>query len=160
MRLLLCCVGRLKAGPERELVARYIERAAAAGPALGFAKVALREVAESRAARAADRKREEARALCGLWPPDAAIIAFDESGRPVTSRDFAAVLARLRDEGRGCAALAIGGPDGLDESLVAAVPLGLSLGPMTWPHQLARIMAAEQMYRAITILAKHPYHRD
>src|SRR5215470_8291120 len=98
MRLLLACVGRSKAGPERELVARYIDRAAAAGPAVGFSQVELREIDESRVMRPDDRKREEARALRALCPPRSTVFAFDQGGRQMTSRSFAAALARARDE--------------------------------------------------------------
>jgi 23S rRNA (pseudouridine1915-N3)-methyltransferase len=160
VRLLLLCVGRSKAGPERELVARYIERTAAAGRAVGFSGVGLREVEESRAARPDDRKMEEAKAIRGLLPSRASVIAFDENGKQMTSRGFAAHLAHLRDQGIADLAFVVGGPDGLDAAFSAAVSLKLSFGTMTWPHQLARIMAAEQIYRAVTILTGHPYHRD
>lgn len=160
MRLLLVCVGRAKAGPERDLAARYIERAAAAGRAIGFPAIELREIDESRAARAEDRKRAEAKALRGLIPPQAQVIALDERGEEITSRAFAAKMLRARDEGVASLALVVGGPDGLDPAFLTDAWLRLSLGPMTWPHQLVRIMAAEQIYRAITIAAGHPYHRD
>lgn len=160
MRLLLLCVGRTKAGPERDLAARYMVRAAAAGPAAGFSSVELREVEGSRAGRSAGRKRDEARALRNLLTERAALFAFDESGARITSREFAAMLAHARDEGFASAALVIGGPDGLDSAFLGSASRALSLGPMTWPHQLARVMAAEQIYRALTILSGHPYHRD
>lgn len=159
MRLLLVCVGRSKPGAERDLAARYIARAAAAGQAIGFSGVELREIAESRAARADDRKREEAKALGGLLS-HVRVIAFDENGEQTTSRGFAAMLAQARDEGIANTALIIGGPDGLDHAFLATASFTISLGPMTWPHQLARLMAAEQIYRAVTILSGHPYHRD
>jgi 23S rRNA (pseudouridine1915-N3)-methyltransferase len=142
------------------LAARYIVRAAAAGPAAGFSSVALREIEASRAGRPADRKRDEARALRNLLTARAAVFAFDEAGARITSREFAAALARTRDEGFASAALVIGGPDGLDAAFLGSASLAVSLGSMTWPHQLARAMAAEQIYRAFTILSGHPYHRD
>jgi 23S rRNA (pseudouridine1915-N3)-methyltransferase len=160
MRVLLVCVGRSKAGPERELVARYIERSAAAGRAIGFSGVELREVEESRAARPGDRKREEARALRGLLTAHSRVIALDDGGKHMSSRDFAGEICRARDQGIPSIALVIGGPDGLDPGFLAAASLKLSFGAMTWPHQLVRIMAAEQIYRAMTILSGHPYHRD
>ena len=159
MRLLLVCVGRSKAGPERDLAARYIARAAAAGRAIGFSHVELRETGESRAARPADRKREEAKALAGLITPRATLIVLDETGRQMTSQGLAAELGRARDAAVAAAAFVIGGPDGVDSGLLAAASLTLGFGTMTWPHQLARIMAAEQIYRAMTILSGHPYHR-
>jgi 23S rRNA (pseudouridine1915-N3)-methyltransferase len=159
MRLLLVCVGRSKAGPERDLAGRYIERAAAAGRATGFSAVELREAAESHAARPDDRKREEAIAIRGLLPPRAAVIALDENGKQMTSRGLAAELGLARDAANATTAFVIGGPDGLEKAFVASASLTLGLGTMTWPHQLARIMAAEQIYRAMTILSGHPYHR-
>jgi 23S rRNA (pseudouridine1915-N3)-methyltransferase len=160
MRLLLICVGRSKPGPERDLAARYIERAGAAGRSVGFTGVDLCELDESRARRAEDRKAEEAKAIRARLPPGAEVLAFDERGKTLSSRDFARHLGQSRDHGIGAAALIIGGPDGLAPDLRAGAALALSFGAMTFPHQLARIMAAEQIYRAATILAGHPYHRD
>jgi 23S rRNA (pseudouridine1915-N3)-methyltransferase len=159
MRLLLICVGRPKAGPERDLAARYIERAAAAGRAIGFSGVELREAGESRAARPDDRKREEAQVIRGLLGRPANVIALDENGAQMTSRSLATELGRARDQGIASAAFVIGGPDGLEPAFLASASLTLSFGAMTWPHQLVRIMAAEQIYRAVTILSGHPYHR-
>ncbi|MGH6846225.1 MAG: 23S rRNA (pseudouridine(1915)-N(3))-methyltransferase RlmH [Methylocella sp.] len=160
MRLLLICVGRPKAGPERDLAARYIERAAAAGRAIGFSGVELREAGESRAARPGDRMREEAQAIRGWLLPRTGVIALDVNGTQMTSRSLAAELGRARDQGIASAAFVIGGPDGLEPAFLASASLTLSFGAMTWPHQLVRIMAAEQIYRAVTILSGHPYHRD
>jgi len=160
MRLLLVCVGRSKAGPERDLAGRYIERAAAAGRAIGFSGVELREIAESRAARPDDRKRDEAKAIRGLLPPSIKVIALDENGKQLTSLGLAAELGRARDAAVAGTAFVIGGPDGLETTFLASVSLTLGFGTLTWPHQLARIMAAEQIYRAMTILSGHPYHRE
>ncbi len=159
MRLLLVSVGRTKAGPERDLTERYLNRAATAGRGLGFTSIEQREIEESRARRPQDRKREEAKAIRGLLGAAAGIIACDESGRNITSAEFAADLARSRDQGVPLLALVIGGPDGLDPDFLAEADPVLAFGAMTWPHQLARSMAAEQIYRAVTILAGHPYHR-
>lgn len=160
MHLLLLCVGRLKAGPERDLAARYLTRAAAAGSAIGFTSVALHEVDAGRGTSPAGRKLDEARALRNLLPARSAVFALDEAGALLTSRAFAAMLAQACDEGLASAALVIGGPDGLDPAFLNSASRALSLGPMTWPHQFARVMAAEQIYRAFTILSGHPYHRD
>jgi 23S rRNA (pseudouridine1915-N3)-methyltransferase len=159
MRLLLICVGRPKAGPERDLAARYIERAAAAGRATGFSGVELREAEESRAVRPDDRKREEAKAIRGMLAPPANVIAFDKNDTQMTSRSLATELGRARDQGIASAAFVIGGLDGLEPVFLASASLTLSFGAMTWPHQLVRIMVAEQIYRAVTILSGHPYHR-
>jgi 23S rRNA (pseudouridine1915-N3)-methyltransferase len=159
MRLMLVCVGRIKAGPERELVARYCERAAAAGRPIGFASLDLREIDESRARRADDRKAEEAKAVRSALGSATPFVAFDTSGDVSTSEEFANRLASIRDGGAGVLGLVIGGPDGLDGALQSGAQFSIAFGRMTWPHQLARIMAAEQIYRAVTILAGHPYHR-
>jgi 23S rRNA (pseudouridine1915-N3)-methyltransferase len=159
VRLLLLSVGRLKAGPERDLAARYEERAAAGARAARLTGFEARTVEESRARRAEDRKAEEARALLALVPPGAVLIALDERGRGLTSEAFAAEIGKARDAGAPAFALALGGPDGHDETLRAAARMTLAFGAMTWPHQLARILAAEQLYRAVTILSGHPYHR-
>ncbi|MGO9672838.1 MAG: 23S rRNA (pseudouridine(1915)-N(3))-methyltransferase RlmH [Methylocella sp.] len=160
MRLILLCVGRSKAGAERELSLRYVERANAAGRAVGFSGVELRELDEGRARRSEDRKTDEAKAILAALTPGAELIAFDEGGKLLGSRDFAAHLGKRRDAGTPAAMFVIGGPDGLAAEIRAKASLVLSLGAMTLPHQLARIIAAEQIYRAATILSGHPYHRD
>ena len=159
MRLHLICVGRLKSGSEKELAGHYIERASAMGRLIGFSHIELRQTCESRALRPDDRKREEAKALRTLLPPEAAVMVFDESGVAITSLSFAFELKRVRDEGTANAACVIGGPDGLDTDFLNQASRIVSFGRMTWPHRLARIMAAEQIYRAVTILSDHPYHR-
>lgn len=159
MRLILVSVGRLKAGPERELVSRYHERAVAAARGVGLTGVDAREIEESRARRPEDRKAEEARAIRAALPAGVRLALFDERGKSLGSEAFAADIGRARDTGAPAYGLVIGGPDGLDPALRAEAHLVLAFGAMTWPHQLVRIMAAEQIYRAITILAGHPYHR-
>jgi 23S rRNA (pseudouridine1915-N3)-methyltransferase len=160
MRLILACVGRSKAGAERELAGRYIERAGAAGRSIGFTNIELRELEESRARRGADRKAEEAKAIRAALTSGVEAIALDEGGKLLSSRDFAFHVGKRRDLGVAALAFVVGGPDGLEPGFRDSTSLVLSLGPMTFPHQLARIMAAEQIYRAITILSGHPYHRD
>jgi 23S rRNA (pseudouridine1915-N3)-methyltransferase len=152
-------VGRLKAGPERELFERYAERLAATARAVGIGGVDFREIDEGRARRPEDRQIEEARAIRAVLPEGARIVLCDERGRALTSADFAADIGAARDSGETAYALIIGGPDGLDATLRAQARRVIAFGAMTWPHQLARIMAAEQAYRALTILAGHPYHR-
>jgi 23S rRNA (pseudouridine1915-N3)-methyltransferase len=160
MRLLLVCVGRLKAGLERDLAARYLERAAAAGRALGFTAIESREIEESRARRPEDRKIEEAKSIRAQVAVHAKTVLFDEHGAAIDSKDFATLLARLRDEGAPAIGLVIGGPDGLAPELKPEAAACVSFGRMAWPHQLVRVMAAEQIYRAMTILSGHPYHRE
>lgn len=159
MKLGLYCVGKLKDEAERAIVSRYLERLAQTGAALGLTCAGVTELIESRAASASARKTAEAAELMRRVAPESRIIALDERGRPVTSEEFAETLRRWQDEGVRNVALVIGGPDGLDPAFVGASHLSLSLGRMTLPHGLARAVLAEQLYRAATIIARHPYHR-
>ena len=159
MRLALLAVGRLKAGPERDLVERYISRLAAGARAAGLTGVDFCEIDESRARRAEDRKAEEARGIRAALPAGALAIALDERGAAMTSEAFAARIGKARDAGAPAAALIIGGPDGLDPDFRTSCAAIIAFGAMTWPHQLVRVLAAEQLYRAMTILTGHPYHR-
>ena len=158
LRIALICVGRAKASAERELERRYLERAKAAGRAAGLA-CDLRELDESRARRPDDRKAEEAAAIRAAIVAGTPLIALDERGTSIDSLAFASLLGRARDEGAGHLALVIGGPDGLAPELLSDARAVIAFGALTWPHQLVRIMAAEQLYRAVTILTGHPYHR-
>lgn len=159
MRLLICAVGRLKAGPERELEARYLERARALGRGLQLTPIEVAEIAESQARRPQDRMAEEATRLAALLPSDATVIALDETGQAPTSADFVAQIVKRREAGRSALAFVIGGADGLDPSLRTRAEATIGFGRMTLPHQLVRVVLAEQIYRATTLLAGHPYHR-
>ena len=155
MRLHLCAVGRLRAGPERDLVDDYLARSARTGRGLGLGPVAEHEVEDRKGGGMA----AEADLLARAIPEGAAVVALDERGRILSSPDFAATLARFRDAGRADLAFLIGGADGLAPALRDRADLVLSLGPMVWPHLLVRVMVAEQLYRATSILAGAPYHR-
>jgi 23S rRNA (pseudouridine1915-N3)-methyltransferase len=159
MRIGVHAVGRMKAGPERELAERYFSRFAKAGPAIGLEFSGVAEIAESRARSVDERRREEAAAL-DAHRADAALVLLDERGKNPTSEDLAGHLAALRDGGRKRLVLAIGGPDGHDAASREAARMVISFGAQTWPHQLVRVMLAEQLYRAATILSGHPYHRS
>jgi 23S rRNA (pseudouridine1915-N3)-methyltransferase len=159
MRLIIAAVGRLKDGAERELLERYRDRFAAMGKRLGFGRVTWHELTESRAATAARRCTEEGAALLQAVRDADSIIALDERGKALTSQGFAELLRKTRDDGTGSMAILIGGPDGLSQAVREAARLQLSLGAITLPHGLVRIVLAEQLYRAATILAGHPYHR-
>ncbi|HEX8664607.1 MAG TPA: 23S rRNA (pseudouridine(1915)-N(3))-methyltransferase RlmH [Beijerinckiaceae bacterium] len=158
MRLTVVAVGRLKSGPERDLAERYRERAEALGRSAGFAPVEVVEIPESRARRDADRRAEEARTVLER-AGTATLIAFDERGRSIPSEDLAGRLEKWRDGGTPALACAIGGADGLDPSLRERAALVLSFGALTLPHQLVRVLVLEQLYRCLTILSGHPYHR-
>ncbi|HEY1943638.1 MAG TPA: 23S rRNA (pseudouridine(1915)-N(3))-methyltransferase RlmH [Roseiarcus sp.] len=160
MRLTLIGVGRLKSGPERELFERYFKRLTDLARAQGIAEVELREVDEGRARRAQDRQAEEARAILAAAPKGAWLALLDERGTAMTSVQWAAEIGKARDGAAPAYAVVIGGPDGLDPTLRAQARTILSFGAMTWPHQLVRAMASEQLYRALSILGGHPYHRQ
>lgn len=159
MRISLFAVGRLKTGPEKELVARYLDRLAKTGPATGLELARIVEVNESRATSADTRKREEAAQLEKALPEGALLILLDERGKALDSEGFARLIGDWRDNGKRELMVAIGGADGLDPALHARADAVLNLGRMTWPHQIVRILIAEQLYRAVTILSGHPYHR-
>jgi 23S rRNA (pseudouridine1915-N3)-methyltransferase len=159
MRVVIAAVGRLKAGPERELAERYRLRAATTGRPLGISDIETVEVRESRA-RAADRRVvEEAIALASIIPENAVIAALDGRGRNLTSELFAAQLRAWRASAHALY-FAIGGADGLGAALCERAELTIAFGSATWPHQLVRIMLLEQIYRGLTILSGHPYHRE
>lgn len=157
---MIAAVGRLKAGPERELAARYIERAGQTGRGVGLDAPETIEIDESRARRPDDRKRDEAAALTAALDRRYAVFALDEGGRTISSEAFAADLGRRRDDGAAGVAFVIGGADGLSPDVLAAAEARIAFGAMTWPHQIVRVLLAEQLYRAATILAGHPYHRS
>lgn len=157
MKLSVVAVGKLKAGPERELAERYRERAEALGRASGVGSLEIVEIPESRARRDDDRRAEEGRAILERVGA-AALVAFDERGRSLSSDAFASRFATWR-ETESALAFAIGGADGLAAPVRERAALVLSFGALTLPHQLVRVLVLEQIYRGLTILAGHPYHR-
>lgn len=159
MRLLIAAVGRLKAGPERDLARRYVERIGQIGRGVGLDAPEIVELDESRARRPDERKRDEGVALRQAIDPKLAVIALDERGKALSSEAFAEMIGRHRDDGAAGLAFVIGGADGLDPALIASADQRIAFGAMTWPHQIVRVLLAEQLYRAATILAGHPYHR-
>jgi 23S rRNA (pseudouridine1915-N3)-methyltransferase len=159
MRLAIVAVGRLKSGAERELIGRYAERIEALGKGHALGPLTITAIPESRAASAERRKAEEGRALVKALPATSRRIVLDERGRPQTSQAFAGLIRRERDDGAPALAFLIGGPDGHGEAIRADAALLLSLSAMTLPHGLARVVLAEQIYRALTVIAGHPYHR-
>ena len=156
MRLLIAAVGKLRDAPEAALAADYIARAANAGRQLGFKSVELVEVD----AKPPGDPRAEASALFRATPDDARKILLDERGAEWNSRQLAEKLARWRDDGKPCATFWIGGADGVSQSVKDQADETLAFGRQTWPHRLVRVMIAEQIYRALTILCGNPYHRD
>jgi len=161
MQLGMICVGKMKAGPERDLLERYCDRIKKSAPQLGMSWGGITEYAESRASDAKTRKSQEAASIIGHIKSDrAALIVLDESGHDISSDNWAQLVARFRDEGRTSCVLAIGGADGNGHEVRTRADQLVSFGKQTMPHQLVRIIAAEQLYRLITILSGHPYHRQ
>ena len=152
MRVTLVAVGRMKAGPAQELYELYAQR-------LRW-RITLKEVEERRSLPPEALKQQEGALILAALPRGAKAVALDEGGREMTSRDFAAQLGRWQDEGTQDLAFVIGGADGLSDEVRKAADLILSLGRLTWPHMLVRGLVAEQLFRAESILAGHPYHRD
>lgn len=156
MKLHICAIGRLRAGPEKTLIDDYLDRTGKTGRALGLGPASVSEAEDKKGG----GMSAEAALLERMIPGGAAIVCLDERGKLMKSPDFANQLARWRDDGIRDAAFLIGGADGLDPSLRARADLSISFGKMVWPHMLARVMLAEQLYRATTILAGSPYHRE
>ncbi len=152
MRLALLAVGQIRGMEEAPLYENYVGRITASGRQIGFDGLHLTEIKEHATA--------PAKLLAALDSHKGLVVLLDETGENLTSRQFADSLAAWRDDGRGDALFVIGPVDGFDPALKTRGHMTLSLGKMTWPHMLTRIMLAEQLWRAISILSGHPYHRD
>lgn len=159
MRVLIAAVGRLKQGPERELASSYQKRAEQIGRACGLRDIEIIEVRESRAHDPERRRVEESIAIANVVPEGATVVMLDERGTNLDSVALTSVLREWRSEDRPVVCFIIGGADGLVRTFEQRAELKLAFGTATWPHQLVRIMLLEQLYRAGTILAGHPYHR-
>ena len=155
MRVHICAVGRLRAGPEKSLIEDYLTRFDRTGRSLGLGPARVIEVED----RKGGGPEAEAALLRRAIPDRAVLCVLDERGRVENSPEFAARLAGWRDAGRGDVALVIGGADGVAPELREQTDFLLSFGAMVWPHMLVRVMLAEQLYRAASILAGAPYHR-
>lgn len=159
MRIVVAAVGRLKRGAEAELAQRYRERAVKSGRGIGLRSLEIVEIVESRARDPQRRMTEESIALANVIPEGAAVVLLDPRGETVDSNAFAKRLRGWNDAGRDVA-FVIGGPDGLAPALSERATMQLAFGALTWPHQLVRVMLLEQIYRAVTMLSGHPYHRE
>jgi 23S rRNA (pseudouridine1915-N3)-methyltransferase len=159
MKIMIAAIGRLKAGAEREIAERLLSRAKTAGKNIGLT-FSTREFPESRAGSSKTRKDQEAATITAALPQKTILIALDEHGQAIDSRAFAKQLEKWRDSGVSDVIFAIGGADGHGAAILERSDMRIAFGAMTWPHQIIRLMLAEQLYRAITILSGHPYHRD
>ena len=151
MRIIIAAVGRLRAGPMQEVLADYLRR-------LPWPH-AVREVEERRQMAPEALKRREGELLLQSLPKQARVIALDGRGKSLSSEAFARMIQDYREAGTGDLAFVIGGAEGLSEAVLAAAERRVAFGAMTWPHLLVRVMLAEQLYRAQSILTGHPYHR-
>lgn len=155
MKVHICAVGRLRAGPEKDLIDDYIQRFDRTGRALGLGPLSVIEVEDKKGG----GMEAEAALLTRALPKGAVICALDERGTLMSSPDFATKLGDWRDAGRSDLAFIIGGADGIDKPLRAKADARLSFGKMVWPHMMVRVMLSEQLYRAASILSGSPYHR-
>jgi 23S rRNA (pseudouridine1915-N3)-methyltransferase len=159
MRLHILAVGYSRGTQEGALAEDFVGRAQAMGRRMGFTAVACEEVAVSKERELKKRMADEAERLARRVPAGSHVVFLDAKGRGMTSEDFAEMLGALRDAGTKDLCFVIGGPDGLAPLPGKKPGRSLAFGPQTWPHLLARAMLAEQIYRSLTILAGHPYHR-
>lgn len=160
MRISVVATGRLKSGPETTIAKRYIERFNGIGRQLHLGPLDVVELNESRHDHIAGRREDEAVRMIAKAAADAIVVTLDEHGSQLSSVEFADKLAHWRDDGVSNLAFLVGGPDGHGEAARSAARMTLSLGAMTLPHGLARIILLEQFYRAASILSGHPYHRE
>lgn len=159
MRVTILAIGRIKPGPEKDLIDDYKKRFDGAGSALGFSKLEIRELEVKKRVEGEERKRLEAQLLLEALPKGAFVIALDERGKTLSSKAFADLLAEKRDMSVPDLVFIIGGAEGLTDAVRQKAGKLMSFSPMTWPHILVRVMLNEQLYRGISILAGHPYHK-
>jgi 23S rRNA (pseudouridine1915-N3)-methyltransferase len=159
VRLTVIAIGHARGFPEGALCDQFQDRALKMGRNMGFNSVTVEELPAAKNRDAAGRMKDEAARLSTKVPAGAHVVLLDARGRGMTSEDFAEMLGSLRDVGTKDLAFVIGGPDGLSPLPGQKAGRSLAFGPQTWPHLVARVLLLEQIYRAMTILAGHPYHR-
>lgn len=159
MKIGVAAIGLLKSGPEKEMAAEYEQRIQASGRQVGITGFQVQDWAESRAATADLRKAEEAKKLWSALPDDGVAVVLDERGKALTSAEFARLIEQQAQSGCRSFHFLIGGPDGHAAETRTRAFKTLSFGPMTFPHRLLRVMLLEQIYRSVTIIVNHPYHR-
>ncbi|WP_417478610.1 23S rRNA (pseudouridine(1915)-N(3))-methyltransferase RlmH [Maricaulis sp.] len=156
MKLRIAAIGRIRSGPERELVDDYINRCSVAGRGIGLGPLTETQIDN----RSLKTQTDESRALTESLGGDVKFVMLDERGKAFKSPDLARKLGQWRDGGCREVVFCIGGADGHDRDVLPAPDLMLAFGPAVWPHKLVRVMLAEQIYRAVSILAGTPYHRE
>jgi 23S rRNA (pseudouridine1915-N3)-methyltransferase len=150
MKILISAIGKAKAGPEQQLYNEYMGRISWPVQCREF-DVKLQDIQQ--------RKIKEGQQLLAACTGYDRIIALDETGKTLSSPEFAAQLQTWQQQGNSSFAFIIGGSDGLDTPVKKAAHLTWSFGRVTYPHMLIRALLAEQLYRAQTILLGHPYHK-
>ena len=155
MKVRIAAIGRLRPGAEADLIADYQTRFDRTGRSLGLGPLDLRDMEARKGGMEA-----EADLLRKASTGAGVLVALDERGKTLTSPEFAAQLGKWRDAGQPEVCFLIGGADGLSPALRDEADVKLSFGKMVWPHMLARVMLTEQLYRAASILAGSPYHRE
>ena len=156
MKIILRAGGIIRSGPEREIIDDYIQRAQGLSRGTGFLSVEEQQVD----LRSAKSRESETQTLLDNMPASAKLVIFDERGKTPTSRQISEQFVSWRDDGISQLILVIGGADGFEPSAIPADTIRWAFGPQTWPHKMVRMMAAEQIYRALSILARTPYHRE
>lgn len=153
MHITLISVGKLKKGPEKDLVDDYVARFNKAGPNIGLRSLKLVDVASGGGLEA------EGERLLNAIPEGAMVHRLDEHGPAWASVKLANHVAERRDAGTAQYCFLIGGAEGYSDAVRAACPDTLAFGPQTWPHRLVKVMITEQLYRAVSLLAGLPYHK-
>ena len=160
MRLAIIAIGKMKKGPETELVSRYADRIRQIGQVIGASSLDITEIPESRATNATQRKEEEYQAMLAKLPENGLVYILDERGKTISSVTFSDQLQQAASHGVKQISFIIGGPDGLSKTWRQSGHRIFSFGALTMPHQLVRVLLAEQLYRACSIASGHPYHRE
>lgn len=161
MQLGIVAIGQMRGMAEMALVENFHQRIDASGRQLGITGLSISELREKRGLTGSEKKRTENALIAdALANRNGLVVALDETGKSITSRIFAEHMQGWLNNGHNEVTFVIGGADGLDDATRARADMLLSLGPMTWPHMLARVLLCEQIWRAISILTRHPYHRD
>jgi 23S rRNA (pseudouridine1915-N3)-methyltransferase len=160
LRLSIAAIGRLKTGPEKLMADDYAKRIEVLGRKAGLTSLKIGEWAESQQQNAKQRMDDEAQILWSAVPASATTLVLDERGKSLSSEDFATKIRKYADSGVNDLVFMIGGPDGHAPQTRDKANDLIALGPMVWPHRLVRIMLLEQIYRSVTIMVNHPYHRQ
>ena len=156
MKISISAIGRLRKSPEKELIDDYLSRFSKLAKPFGLSLNPIIEIEDKKGG----GPKTEAQLLEKYFQKNSKIIALDERGISLTSKEFTDYLSSWVADGIGHCHLIIGGADGLDPKILEKSNLKMSFGKMVWPHMLVRVMLAEQLYRAATILAGSPYHRE